>query len=108
MLFRSYSRKRFLTVDGSTIRFMVRYSPVLEMATRDIVARANYQEIKEGRGSAAEGVWMDFSSVSDQVMQNKYRDLYRYLGGRKEIEVAPAMHFMMGGVEIDINCRTRI
>lgn len=89
-------------------RFMARYSPALEMATRDIMARANYREIKEGRGSAAGGVWMDFSPISDQVMQSKYSDLHRYLGGRKKIEVAPAMHFMMGGVEIDVSCRTGV
>ncbi|WP_051273121.1 L-aspartate oxidase [Desulfotruncus alcoholivorax] len=89
-------------------RFMARYSPDLEMATRDITARAIYREIKEGRGSAAGGVWMDFSAVPGQVMQSKYGDLYRYLGGRKKIEVAPAVHFMMGGVEIDVNCRTSV
>jgi len=89
-------------------RYMARYSPALEMATRDIMARANYQEIKEGRGSAAGGVWMDFSAIPEKVMQSKYIDLYRYLGGRKQIEVAPAMHFMMGGIETDVNCRTSV
>lgn len=89
-------------------RYMARYSPQMEMATRDIMARANFTEINEGRGTPGGGVYMDFAPMPASDLQTKYSDLYKYLGGRTVLEVAPAMHYMMGGVEVDESCRTNI
>jgi len=89
-------------------RYMARYSPQMEMATRDVMARANFAEINAGRGTESGGVYMDFTSIPEKVMQKKYSDLYSYMKGRRVIEVAPAMHFMMGGIEVDETGRTAI
>src|SRR5207249_2663319 len=45
-------------------RFMARHDPVrLERSTRDVVARASFLEIQEGRGSPEGGVWLDVSHL---------------------------------------------
>lgn len=89
-------------------RFMARYSAQLEMATRDVMARAIFEEIKAGRGTGGGGVYIDFSSIPEDVMRARYEDLCAYLGGRRVVEVAPAMHFMMGGIAVDETGRTGI
>jgi len=100
--------------DGAVLRnvnldaFMERYSPAGNMATRDVMARAVSSEIKEGRGTARGGVYMDFSNISQKDMDDKYKDIQTYLQGRKMVEVAPASHFTMGGVVIDREGRSTV
>lgn len=89
-------------------RYMVHYSPDMEMATRDVMARANFNEINAGRGTEQVSVYMDFTAIPEEVMSKNYSDLYSCLKGRQVIEVAPAMHFMMGGVAVDGMGRTDI
>lgn len=89
-------------------RYMARYSPYMEMATRDVMARASFVEINAGRGTERGGVFMDFTPIPAEVMQKKYSDLKDYLEDRQVIEVAPAMHFMMGGVAVDEAGRTTL
>lgn len=89
-------------------RYMANYSPDMEMATRDVMARANFNEINAGRGTENGGVYMDFTAIPEEVMSKNYSDLYSYLKRRQVIEVAPAMHFMMGGVAVDGTGRTDI
>ena len=82
-------------------RFMGNYSPQGEMATRDIMARANYEEIKSGRGTPKNGVYMDFSEMPPRILEERYPDVFYYLNGKEVVEVSPAMHFMMGGIAVD-------
>lgn len=100
--------------DGAVLRnnlgedYMTRYSSRGCMATRDVMARANFTEIIEGRGGKRGGVYIDYSNIPSAIMTGKYNDVLQYLRGRKMIEVAPAAHFMMGGVTIDEHCRTTV
>ncbi len=100
--------------DGAVLRnrygenFMPRYSPLGCMATRDLMARAVFEEVRAGRGTARGGVFMDFAGVPQGVMQSRYSDILEYLRGRTAVEVAPAAHFTMGGVIIDTACRTTV
>ncbi len=94
-------------------RFMKRYDPErMELSTRDVVARAIYREIKEGRGTEHGGVYLDVSHLPDDVIETKLettlRQFLRYgVDIRKEpMEVAPTAHHFMGGVPIDTDCRT--
>lgn len=89
-------------------RYMSRYSREMEMATRDVMARASFLEVREGRGTEYGGVYMDLTSVPEEVLREKYSSLNNYLKGRRVVEVAPAMHFMMGGVEVNEACRTAL
>ncbi|GAB6154987.1 fumarate reductase subunit A [Desulfosporosinus burensis] len=100
--------------DGAVLRnrlgeaYMVRYSPQADMATRDVMARANFKEIAEGRGTDRGGVYVDFSAVPVGVMTKNYQDIWTAFQGAKMIEVAPAQHFMNGGIVIDPQCRSTV
>jgi succinate dehydrogenase / fumarate reductase flavoprotein subunit/fumarate reductase flavoprotein subunit len=97
-------------------RFMDRYDPArMERSTRDVVSRASYTEIVEGRGTPAGGVLIDIASVlgPDEVrrrfpgMVERTRQLGQDLS-TGPVEVSPVAHFQMGGVVIDADCRTSL
>lgn len=100
--------------DGAVLRnnlgeaFMLRYSPKGDMATRDVMARAIYEEIKSGHGTKRGGVLVDFGAVSQAKMQKEYAPIHSRLNGATTVEVGIAAHFMMGGVVIDEKCQTGI
>jgi len=88
-------------------RFMERYDPQrLEDSTRDIMSRAIYSEIEAGRGTEHGGVFKDARETPERVFLS-YLDQYNFclkrgLDLKKEMaEVAPAVHYFMGGIEIN-------
>ena len=97
-------------------RFMKNYEPErMELAPRDVVARANYNEIISGRGTEHGGVWLDVTRLRKEVIQDRLPTMYEQfleLDGidisKEKMEVAPTAHYSMGGVVADINCRTQI
>jgi len=95
-------------------RFMEKYSPQkMELATRDVIARAIYQEIKEGNGTLHQGVYIDALELSEEQILNSFPLVKRLhakgINLTKEyIEVAPFVHFCCGGVKIDSSCFTGI
>ncbi len=101
--------------NGLGERFMARHDPArLERSTRDLVSRASYLEIAEGRGTPNGGVWIDVSHLGATVVERNFRGMVRRCRdfgrdlARGPVEVAPTAHFMMGGVVIDPACRTTI
>jgi succinate dehydrogenase / fumarate reductase, flavoprotein subunit len=89
-------------------RFMKKYSPEhMELDARDVVARAIYREIQEGRGTENGGVWLDISHKGKAFIQERLPKLYERfeeLGidiSLKYMEIAPTSHYSMGGVETD-------
>lgn len=95
-------------------RFMGNYDDRMELATRDVVARAIYNEIREGRGTEEGGVYLDVSHLSDSLIEEKLETmLLQFLDVdvdiRKEpMEVAPTAHHFMGGVKINENAKTSL
>ena len=97
-------------------RFMKNYDPErMELGPRDVVARANYNEIISGRGTEHGGVWLDVTHLRKEVIQEKLTTMYeqfQQLDGidisKEKMEVGPTAHYSMGGVVVDINCRTRV
>jgi len=95
-------------------RFMEKYDPRKELATRDVVARAIYNEIREGRGTAKGGVYLDVTHLPAEVIEEKLETmLAQFLDVgvdiRKEpMEVAPTAHHFMGGVRITENGETTV
>jgi len=87
--------------------FMKKYDSRGELATRDVVARAIYNEIREGRGTPRGGVYLDVSHLPDEVIEEKLETmLLQFLDVdvdiRKEpMEVAPTAHHFMGGIRIN-------
>lgn len=92
--------------NGLGERYMARYDAErMELSTRDRVALAGYTEIKEGRGTANGGVWLDISHLPRQVIMERLPRVYQTLMElqmkdvtKEPIEIAPTAHYSMGGV----------
>ncbi|MDE1822696.1 MAG: FAD-binding protein [Candidatus Micrarchaeota archaeon] len=90
-------------------RFMERYAPERkELAARDIVARAIYKEIEEGRGTAHGGVYLDISHLGEAFIKHKLPSMYSQFRQfadvditKEAMEVAPTVHYQMGGIRTD-------
>jgi fumarate reductase flavoprotein subunit len=102
-------------LNGQGERFMTFYDPErMERSTRDLVARACFTEVQEGRGSPHGGVWIDVSHLGAKVVETNFRGMVRRCRdfgrdlAREPVEVGPTAHFMMGGVVIDPTCRTAV
>lgn len=96
-------------------RFMERADPIrLERSTRDVVARASYIEIVEGRGTPAGAVLLDISHIGADEIERRFGGMVartRLVGAdltSGPVEVSPTAHFHMGGVVIDRDCNTEI
>jgi succinate dehydrogenase/fumarate reductase flavoprotein subunit len=101
--------------NGLGERFMARYDPArMERSTRDLVSRASFTEVVEGRGTANGGVWIDVSHLGVETVERNFRGMVkrcRDFGrdlARGPVEVGPTAHFLMGGVVIDAACRTAV
>ncbi len=89
-------------------RFMERYAPtVKDLAPRDLVSRAIYQEIKEGRGvgSRRDAAYLDVRHLPREVIEEKLPDVTEfarvYLGvepTREPVPIQPTAHYAMGGI----------
>lgn len=87
-------------------RFMEKYDPErMELASRDIVARAIMQEIERGRGTPNGGVFLDLTRLDSNMVLSRLSDTAKisqtYLGidiTKHPIEVTPAAHHVMGGL----------
>jgi succinate dehydrogenase / fumarate reductase flavoprotein subunit len=96
-------------INGKGERFMENYDPErMELSARDKVAMANYTEIIEGRGTPNNGVYLDISHKSKDLIIEKLPRMYRqFLDtlmidiSKKPMEVAPTAHYSMGGVIVD-------
>src|SRR5213076_3039071 len=102
-------------LNGRGERFMERYDPArMERSTRDLVARASFTEVLEGRGTPNGGVWIDVAHLGAETVERHFRGMVkrcRDFGfdlARGPVEVGPTTHFMMGGVVIDSACRTDV
>jgi succinate dehydrogenase / fumarate reductase flavoprotein subunit len=90
-------------------RFMERYDPKrMELSTRDVVARAIYTEVKEGRGSPHGGAFLDISHKGADFIKKKLPSMYHQFLELADVditkmpmEVGPTTHYIMGGVRVD-------
>ncbi|MET0959819.1 MAG: FAD-binding protein [Psychrobacillus psychrotolerans] len=97
-------------------RYMKNYYPErMELGPRDVVARATYNEILDGRGTQHGGVWLDVTHLSRQKIMDRLPTMYeqfKNINGidisKDKMEVGPTAHYSMGGIVVDIKCRTKI
>ncbi|SFJ86879.1 L-aspartate oxidase [Paenibacillus sp. UNC496MF] len=92
-------------------RFMAKYHEQLELAPRDVVARAIVSEMEETKSTF---VFLDVTHESSEMVKHRFPNIYQYcltygLDLTTDwIPVAPAAHYMMGGVSTDLNGETSI
>jgi len=99
-------------------RFMEKYAPnKMELASRDVVSRAEQTEINEGRGVGpdGQGIWLDITVVPRKRTLEALREIVNigkdFAGvdiTREPIMIRPGMHYIMGGVKTDIWGQTPI
>src|SRR6202795_1117305 len=95
-------------------RFMHRYDPRGERATRDIVSRAIDAEMRAGRTTPNGGVWLSMAHLGPDNVRRQFKGMvercadcgFDLASGR--VEVVPTAHYMMGGVEFAANCTTAL
>lgn len=98
-------------VNGSGERFMHSYSELGELAPRDIVSRAIYQEIKS---SETECVFLILTHLNPDFIKSRFQNIYekcRALGldiTKEPIPVAPAAHYTIGGIKTDLMAESSI
>jgi succinate dehydrogenase / fumarate reductase flavoprotein subunit len=98
-------------------RFMEKYDPKrMELSARDVVARSIYSEIMAGRGTPNGAVYLDIRHRGADYIRKKLPSMYfQFLEFAKvditkqKMEVAPTVHYQMGGVRVDPEtCETAI
>ncbi|MEM9102177.1 MAG: L-aspartate oxidase [Pseudomonadota bacterium] len=95
--------------DGS--RFMDDFSPLGELAPRDVVARAIDHEIKR---LGVRCMYLDISHKSDQFVKTHFPNIYKKCLSvgiditEQPIPVVPAAHYTCGGVVVDLNGKTNL
>ncbi|MBX6753804.1 MAG: succinate dehydrogenase flavoprotein subunit [Thermorudis peleae] len=103
--------------NGLGERFMERYAPtLLDLAPRDMVSRAIYTEIREGRGvEGKDYVYLDLTHLPATVIETKLPDITdfvrTYLGLdpiKDPIPIQPTAHYAMGGIPTDVDGRVTV
>ena len=101
-------------VNGLGERYMTRYDPKAERATRDVVSRSSYTEIMAGRGTPNGGVWIDATHLGEKFLLENFPGMVERCRDNgfdmlhSRVEVSPSAHYQMGGMQIDSECRTNI
>ncbi|MBI9057055.1 MAG: L-aspartate oxidase [Labilibaculum sp.] len=91
-------------------RFMLAIHPLAELAPRDIVARSIFDQMKKDNNPF---VTLDLKHLDGKKIKARFPSIYKNceLEGVdmcKEIRIAPAAHYMVGGIKTDLNGKTNI
>ena len=97
-------------------RFMEKYAPnKMELASRDVVSRAEQTEINEGRGFPDGTVALDITVVPKKRVHEALREIVnvgRDFAGvditREPIHIKPGNHYIMGGIKTDVDGQTEV
>jgi L-aspartate oxidase len=95
-------------------RFMDRYHRLLELAPRDVVARAVTREGMGERPGETRAVYLDMRHVTGVDLGKRFPRISAFLARygldlhRDLIPVRPAAHYLMGGIRTDVDGRTTV
>ena len=95
-------------------RFMERYHPLLELAPRDVVARAITREAMGAAPGETRPVHLDMRHVKGVDLRQRFPGISAFLArygldlARDLIPVRPAAHYLMGGIRTDLDGRTTV
>ena len=99
-------------LNGAKERFMPRYDAKAERATRDVVSRAMFSEMKKGATTPYGGLYISMAHLGAAEVRKQFKGMvercadcgFDLAGGL--VEVVPTAHYMMGGVEFAPDCAT--
>ena len=101
-------------INGKGERFMLRYDPRGERATRDIVSRAIYSEMRNGNVTPNGGVYISMGHLGADNVRRQFKGMVERCAdcgfdlAAGQVEVVPTAHYMMGGVEFNTDCSTAL
>lgn len=102
-------------VDEKGDRFAFNYHPDGELAPRDVVSRAIYDHLqKTARNPASARVYLDLRPIARSRIEYRFPNIIKVCGSHgidvfsQPIPVAPAAHYCMGGIAVDVNSATSI
>ena len=101
-------------LNGENKRFMFDYDGEGERATRDIVSRAIYEEMRQKRTSPYGGVYISMSHLGPEVVAKKFQGMVKRCAdsgfdlASGLVEVVPTAHYLMGGIVVDVDTRTSL
>ena len=101
-------------LNGAKERFMPRYDSKAERATRDLVSRAMFAEMKKGNTTPHGGLYISMAHLGPAEVRKQFKGMvercadcgFDLAGGL--VEVVPTAHYMMGGVEFGLDCSTAL
>jgi fumarate reductase flavoprotein subunit len=101
-------------LNGAKERFMPRYDPKAERATRDLVSRAMFSEMRKGNTTPHGGLYISMGHLGPAEVKTQFKGMvercadcgFDLAGGL--VEVVPTAHYMMGGVEFAPDCTTTL
>jgi len=99
---------------GDRQRFMQKYDAKLERATRDIVSRSIFREMRAGNTTPNGGVYIQMSHLGPADVRRQFKGMvercadcgFDLAGGL--VEVVPTAHYMMGGVMFRVDGATQL
>ncbi len=95
-------------------RFMFDYDSLGERATRDVVSRGIYAEMRKNNNPAQEGVFISMSHLGPDNVRKKFKGMVNRCAdsgfdlAAGKVEVVPTAHYFMGGVVVDVDTRTAL
>lgn len=93
-------------------RFMFDYDDKGERATRDVVSRGIYAEMRKNNNPEQEGVFISMSHLGPENVRKKFKGMVKRCEdcgfdlAAGKVEVVPTAHYFMGGVVVDVDTRT--
>ena len=101
-------------LNGAQERFMHKYDPRSERATRDIVSRGMFAEMREGKLTPNGGLYIAMSHLGPANVRKMFKGMvercddcgFDLAGGL--VEVVPTAHYMMGGVVFKPDCTSEL
>lgn len=95
-------------------RFMFDYDTKGERATRDVVSRGIYAEMRKNNNPDQEGVFISMSHLGPDFVRQKFKGMVKRCAdsgfdlAAGKVEVVPTAHYFMGGVVVDVDTRTAL
>jgi fumarate reductase flavoprotein subunit len=101
-------------LNGAKERFMPRYDPKAERATRDVVSRSMFAEMRTGNTTPHGGLYIAMAHLGPERVRKEFKGMvercadcgFDLAGGL--VEVVPTAHYMMGGLEFRADCTTEL